>query len=645
LSDQLQTIEQKRIEKAEVRLQRAVDHAKALETVQRVFTGIEKAILCLIPESYDTGPAITVARSLKQAIKENDTARIEEAEDHFSNELYLWHLSLTTRDQAIQAYHLRRFCERHDVHLDSKVFEALARFYRGLPHSELAQSKYDFAVTRFFANVGENDQRELRFEGKRLVEAVAKMFESWGEDRKLPSATPDEIAAAVDGFHEFMVEANTQINEFEGLISSGLFNRMRLFKRVMGELSYVPEVTAAAIECNVVVANKFSSLLAGEGEQIREAPAVVRDLADILSDTTVNGSASETFDETQLAELDQQAESNERLSQLLRLLRLSNSYETSPSEVGAQGDAAAVDDESDAVPAELPLTLSSLAEEAENKELIAEFLRTRLSEERQSLDPVNFLAPLAEPLSDDDYEEREVRRTSLSLILWAEKLLRFKLISNDQIDDRTEVELSEILAKMQQTDSALRGLISDARAGSHLHSVDQLLHISNHLLGSRLKLQSVLVQRAGELARQKLSTPRIEIQPPAPPIKLILPKFGKRQVLAIAATIVLIASAGVVFRSVNDRSSAAIARRDKEVQMLNLADLPGSEMLINARTRKELLVGVVSRKWKMATDEEKTQELQALLRFGKPIGVQTVMLVDSSGAQMGSASESSVVLE
>jgi len=47
----------------------------------------------------------------------------------------------------------------------------------------------------------------------------------------------------------------------------------------------------------------------------------------------------------------------------------------------------------------------------------------------------------------------------------------------------------------------------------------------------------------------------------------------------------------------------------------------------------------------MATDEEKTQELQALLRFGKPIGVQTVMLVDSSGAQMGSASESSVVLE
>jgi hypothetical protein len=372
---------------------------------------------------------------------------------------------------------------------------------------------------------------------------------------------------------------------------------------------------------------------------------VCRDLADILSDTTVNRSASETLDETKLAELDQQAESNERLSQLLRLLRISNSYiEPSLSEVSAEGDPASVDEEKDVTPTALPLTLSNLAEEDENKELIAEFLRTRLSEERQSLDPVNFLAPLAETLSGDDHEEREVRRNSLSLILWSEKLLRFKLCNNDQIDHRTEAELSEILEKMQQTDSVLRELTSEARAGSHLHSVDQLLHISNHLLGARLKLQSVLVQRAGELARQKLSTQKIEIQHQAP-IKLIIPKFGKRQVLAIAASIVLIACAGVVFRSINDRGTAAMTRRDKEVQMLNLTDLPGSEMLINARTRRELLVGVVSRKWKLATDEEKTEELQALLRFGKPMGVLTVMLVDSTGAQMGSASESDVVLE
>ena len=68
-------------------------------------------------------------------------------------------------------------------------------------------------------------------------------------------------------------------------------------------------------------------------------------------------------------------------------------------------------------------------------------------------------------------------------------------------------------------------------------------------------------------------------------------------------------------------------------------------MLVNARTRRDLLVGVVSKKWEMASEQEKTEELKALLRFGKPIGVSTVLLVDSSGGQMGSASESHLTLQ
>jgi hypothetical protein len=56
------------------------------------------------------------------------------------------------------------------------------------------------------------------------------------------------------------------------------------------------------------------------------------------------------------------------------------------------------------------------------------------------------------------------------------------------------------------------------------------------------------------------------------------------------------------------------------------------------------LVGVVSKKWKIATEGEREEELKALLRFGKPIGVSTVLLVDNSGDQMGSASESHLTL-
>ena len=632
MSDQLEVLEQNGIDKAEARFQRAVDYAKTLEIVQRIIAGVEKAILSSIPQKYNVEPAFNVGRDLKQAIKEKETKRIAEAEDHLSNELYLWHLSLTTRDQKIQPYHLRRFCDGTYVHLDPPSFQALTRFYRSLPHTESVQSKFDFSVTRLFSTLAENDQRKLRVGGKRLVESLTKMSDVWQTDRPLPLVTADEIATAVDGLRAFIAEANGAINEFEELISSDLSNRIRLFKRELGELFYEPRVTAAAIECNVALANKFSTLLAGEGAQIREAPDVCRDLVNILVDPSINATAAERFDETELAKLEHQAQSNERMSQVLRLLRLSNSYhETKTSASSENAD----------LPADLPLTLSNLAEDDANKEIISELLRTQLSAERQSLDPVNFLAPLVEPLSSH-VDEREVRRNSLSLILWSERLLRSKLNDN-QIDESTEAELSEKMPKMQQTDSDLRLLISQARAGSQLRAVDQLLHISNHLLQARLKLQSVLVQRAAELARQKLGTEEVEVQEQAP--KLRVSSLRKNKALAVAAVVILMVCAGLVFRAFNDRSNAAISRRDKEVQMLNVKDLPGSEMLVNARTRRDLLVGVVSKKWETASDQEKTDELKALLRFGKPMGVLTVMLVDSSGSQMGSASESHLTLQ
>src|SRR5205823_5243388 len=243
--------------------------------------------------------------------------------------------------------------------------------------------------------------------------------------------------------------------------------------------------TAAAIECNVVVANKFSELLAVEGEQIREAPEACRDLTDILSDTTAIASVSDTLDELQLAALDQQAETSKHLSQLLRLLRISNDYNVATTLGNEQeGDQTPGYIENDCVPADLPLTLSGLAEDDENKEIISEFLRTPLSEERRSLDPATFLARLPEGVFEDDQEERQARRGSLSLILRSERLLRFKLGNDNPINAETEAELSELLEGMQQTDSVLRRLISEARAGSQLMVVDQLLHVSNHLLGA-----------------------------------------------------------------------------------------------------------------------------------------------------------------
>lgn len=642
MSDQLATIEQKGIDEAAARFQSAVGYAKALEVVQRVISSVEKAILCLVPESYDMAPAIAAARSLKQAIKEQDTAKIAVAEDHLSNEIYMWRLSLCSRDQAIQPYHLRRFCERTEDHLDLSIFAALARFYRSLPHTELAQSKYDFAVTRVFASISEKDQRVLRMEGHRLVESITEMFQLWGEKRLPTTGSPDNIRAAANRFRAFIAEAN-EINEFEKLIGSGLFNRVRHLKKDLGELFYVPEVTAAAIECNVVGANKFSELLSDEGQHIRDEPAACRDLTDILSDTTTIASFSKTFDDLQLAELDQQAESSEHLAQLLRLLRISNNYDEAKTQAGEEkGNASPDYRENDCVSAEIPLTLCALAEDEDNKEIIAEFLRTPLSEERRSLDPVTFLAPLTEVVAGDRQEERQARRDSLSQILSAERLLRFKLSNNNPISPETESELSELLEDMQRTDLILRRLISEAREGTQVLVTDELLHVSNHLLGARLRLQSAIVQRGtAELARHEFANKKPEtnreFESPS--------HIGSRKRQFAIAAVLLLAVAVLMVRAYNVSSTVAIEHRDKDVQILNVKELPGPELLVNARLKRELLVAVVSGAWLNSPDDKKREELAALLRYGKPKGIEMVMLVDSSGAQKGSVSDSHLTLE
>ncbi|MFN2514925.1 MAG: hypothetical protein ABR556_01815 [Pyrinomonadaceae bacterium] len=221
-------------------------------------------------------------------------------------------------------------------------------------------------------------------------------------------------------------------------------------------------------------------------------------------------------------------------------------------------------------------------------------------------------------------------------------MLLFKLGNSNPISSETESELSELLDDMQQTNSILRRLISEARAGSQLPVTDELLHVSNHLLGARLRLQSAIVQRGtAELARHELASKKAETRPESKPPGRV---GWKKRRLALAA-VLLIAFGGLMLRAYNVSSTAAIERRDKEVQILNVKELPGSELLVNARLNRELLVAVVSSAWAESPDDKKREELEALLRYVKPKGIKMVMLVDSSGAQKGSASDSHLSLE
>jgi hypothetical protein len=445
--------------------------------------------------------------------------------------------------------------------------------------------------------------------------------------------TEDAISAAIQAFREFTETAN-QLTEFDALLASGLLSQIRLFKASLRDTLYWPEVTAAAIECNVAMANKFAELRP-EANAETDSPETQAQLINVLADATLIGFFSGALSEQQIAELDRQVQSGGQLDQLIRLLRVSQGSGDESEERGA------CDGEPYCVSPELSETLAVLAEDEENKPIVAAFLRTPLSEERKSIDPATFLAPLVEEEPGQRDEERQARRGALILILRAEKLLVTKLAFDDPITAGTEAELAELLELMQQTDSTLRRLITEARAASQLALVDQLLHISNHLLGSRLSMQSAIVARsAAELARQEeLANLKIELE--AEPRRVI--QWGKMVKIA-AVVLVMIACAYLTMRALTMPNVAAEGR-SKDVDVLDVKALPGAEVLTGARLKRPVLVVIVGPSWNGWGDGQKREELKALLKFGQPLGVNTVMVVDSTGAQRGSANESNVNLD
>jgi hypothetical protein len=160
------------------------------------------------------------------------------------------------------------------------------------------------------------------------------MFEAWGE-ASVPASNDGQLSAAIASFHALIESANA-IEEFDELITGGLFKQVRSLKWELGEQFYRAEITAAAIECNTVIVNRFCDLVASEGSQVDELPAAYRNLATILSDTSAISFVSGALNELQLAELEEKAQSGAHLARLMKLLRASNEHQEAGSPTAAK---------------------------------------------------------------------------------------------------------------------------------------------------------------------------------------------------------------------------------------------------------------------------------------------------------------------
>ena len=114
--------------------------------------------------------------------------------------------------------------------------------------------------TRAFASECRGRIRPAKFERDETCEELRLLYLDWSETQVGLFCDTEVIEKAVNGFDEFLAEAE-RLSEFEGLIESDIFERLRVYKRSLGPVCFVPECVAAAIDCNINVGRVFDSLM------------------------------------------------------------------------------------------------------------------------------------------------------------------------------------------------------------------------------------------------------------------------------------------------------------------------------------------------------------------------------------------------
>lgn len=246
---------------------RAVGELSNLQMVEHVLTGIEREYLKVIPRTFDDFAAKKALHALLQAAGGDDASQQAEAEFAMMTETEAWCTALGKRDAGVPVSSVRLFCENSHPVLSSHALTALARFYRNLPYTEAVRAKFDFVMTRLFSRIGEDGTRSCTVSREELLKQIETMYSEWASIA-LYKADDEESNALLASlsFEDLAIEAENTAT-FDALIQTNFFSRLRLFKESISELFYAPNVTAAAIECNIRVGNAYVKLLSLEREK------------------------------------------------------------------------------------------------------------------------------------------------------------------------------------------------------------------------------------------------------------------------------------------------------------------------------------------------------------------------------------------
>jgi hypothetical protein len=645
-------------QKALAYLRRAIEKMKALQAAERVLASLERVMLSRAPGKFDLIRLVTAINELNLALRSGEEDKVREAEATVHQELETAFQTLATRDAAIMPYHLRRFCEDDSTLLDLNALAALTSFYRALPPTEANRGKYDFVVTRLFSHPMPGcatRQRQLKINREQLTKRLTEMCVAWGETIVRDPADAPKISQFIEHFDAFIAEVK-EIHQFEELVSRAFFQRVRDCKAQVGNWLYLPEVSAASIESNLIINNRFLTLLDIENEETQTVSPALQNLTDAFGDTYSNepDEVSTILRELQASTQNDEA-AQKRIARITSLLQIPIELEPPP-EADAESAlplpppplVSEPDETAEALP-ELPFLpepavademdeqFQALAADPDNQPLVTAYLKASADARKLSLP--SFLAPLPDGLHAELRSERKLRRVALSLILQADQITQTELNQDDDpIADRA-ARTETLLDQLGQMSDEIRDQIKVTAKYEQNANYDVLLDVYNQLMTARLRLQSAIVRRnsneGASATRPTAASVRRSAkvnQAPASETKPPIPAQNPwRNRLLFAVVIALLLALGARFWTVKEPPP----KDDADVVRLDRSQLPHGAFFTEAKLHQDLIICQVTTNWLELPADEQKAKLREVFNYGQERGAQRVILIAPKGTTVG----------
>ena len=465
------------------------DEALALRITEKFLSELGRTTMRFTHEMFDVS---AIKKLLGEVRADTNGANADSRkllEGRLRNELDRWRNVLVKRDSGVQAYEIRRFCDSVRGSLDSSIFISLARFYRGMTLDAQSQSKFDLAITRAFEGPRKGRIRKSKFNRVQITSEIRQLFCAWDEPGKPNHALEAAESSIIESFDAFIKEA-WSLNDFESLVESNIFERIREFKRGLGRNYFRPECVAAAIECNLVVGNAFADLLSDLNADLHERLSSRLDFAAAFMDATVDTSIAMS---DLLCDLHTTGESKQNsadsgdtvvLRSLLRHATVRNQQELeSSAETGEVGHSA-----SEPVQKRLAPELQTLSLPEPDVLL----LRTHISR-NSGMDAID----LDEFLFDENGRPDALGRRALAVMVCLEEFKENDLKTSRQLKPEITDEMIGVLNFAERVGNDLEKAIKEAEGDNR----SRLLSIANTLLNSRLRVERAVIRFAAPVEK------------------------------------------------------------------------------------------------------------------------------------------------